>query len=110
MTYQPPYLITSSILTLVAEISTVFHYEFEFIHPFEDGNGRIGRLWQTLILSTWKPFFYRLPVENMIHQQQKRYYEVLHLCNQNGTSTLFIEFMLSIILETIQITVQQKKN
>ena len=60
--------------------SSVFHYEFEFIHPFEDGNGRMGRLWQTVILKEWKPFFAWLPVETLIKEHQNEYYQALSLC------------------------------
>lgn len=78
--------------------SAVFHYEFEFIHPFEDGNGRMGRLWQTLILAKWNPVFASIPVESMVYAHQSEYYEVLNASTQNGESTVFVEFMLKIIL------------
>lgn len=81
--------------------SSVFHYEFEFIHPFADGNGRMGRLWQTLILSRWNPLLAQLPVESMIHAQQSAYYQALNLSTQKTDSAPFIEFMLGVILETI---------
>lgn len=81
--------------------SSVFHYEFEFIHPFADGNGRMGRLWQTLILSQWNPLLAQLPVESMIHAQQSEYYQALNLSTQKTDSAPFIEFMLGVILETI---------
>ena len=77
--------------------SCVFHYEFEFIHPFMDGNGRMGRLWQTLILKEQNPVFEFLPVENLIKEQQDAYYSALAKSDRAGNSTLFIEFMLSII-------------
>ena len=77
--------------------SYVFHYELELIHPFADGNGRIGRLWHTLLLSKWNPVFAWLPVESMIHAHQKEYYAAINASNAAGESTVFIEFMLSTI-------------
>lgn len=77
--------------------SCVFHYELEFIHPFEDGNGRMGRLWQSVILKDLSPVFAFLPVETIIKQEQKAYYQVLAKSDKSGHSTLFIEFMLEAI-------------
>ena len=81
--------------------SCVFHYELELIHPFSDGNGRIGRLWHTLLLSKWKPIFAWLPVESIIHDRQQEYYEAINRSNDMGESTAFIEFMLSAIREAL---------
>ncbi|WP_180168959.1 Fic family protein [Acinetobacter sp. YH12021] len=81
--------------------SSVFHYEFEFIHPFADGNGRMGRLWQTLILSQWNPIFTNIPVESLIYQNQKAYYEALQASTDRTDSAPFIEFILQMILDAI---------
>lgn len=75
----------------------VFHYEMELIHPFADGNGRVGRLWHTLLLSKWNPAFAWLPVESIIHDRQREYYDAINASNDAGESTVFIEFMLSAI-------------
>ena len=77
--------------------SCVFHYELELIHPFAGGNGHIGRLWHTLLLSKWNPIFAWLPVESMIHARQPEYYAAINASNDAGVSTVFIEFMLSAI-------------
>lgn len=77
--------------------SCVFHYEFELIHPFADGNGRVGRLWHTLLLSKWNPAFAWLPVESIIHDRQQEYYDAINASNDACESTVFIEFMLSAI-------------
>ena len=82
--------------------SCVFHYEFEFIHPFMDGNGRMGRYWQTLLLSQWKGIFAWIPVETMVKKYQGQYYKAIALCDAKGNSTEFIAFMLRCILETIK--------
>ena len=81
--------------------SSVFHYEFEFIHPFSDGNGRMGRLWQTLILSRWHPLFLSLPLESVIKEHQQQYYQALEQADQQADSTPFIRFMLSVIAQTL---------
>ena len=87
---------------LVLIKSCVFHYEMEFIHPFIDGNGRMGRLWQTLILKDTYPVFEYLPIETLIKERQEQYYESLRISDNTGESTVFIEFMLEIILESLE--------
>ncbi|MEY3351273.1 MAG: hypothetical protein RIQ50_1384 [Bacteroidota bacterium] len=82
--------------------SCVFHYELEFIHPFEDGNGRMGRLWQSVILKDHHPIFTFLPVENIIKQKQLEYYKVLEKSDKSGNSTLFIEFILAAIDKALE--------
>jgi len=86
--------------------SCVFHYELELIHPFADGNGRIGRLWHTLLLTQWKPMFAWLPVESIIHDRQDEYYQAINRSNSKAESTAFIEFMLSAIKEALLEAVQ----
>jgi len=81
--------------------SCVFHYEFEFIHPFTDGNGRMGRLWQTLLLKEYNPVFEFLPIETLIKKRQDAYYKSLGDSDNAGNSTIFIEFMLTIINDTL---------
>lgn len=77
--------------------SCVFHYEFEFIHPFVDGNGRMGRLWQTMILKDYSAIFEFLPIETLIKERQQDYYNILEISDKQGASTSFIEFMLELI-------------
>ena len=81
---------------------SVFHYEFEFIHPFEDGNGRMGRLWQTLILTHWHPFFALIPVESIVHEHQQEYYDAINASSANADSAPFIQFMLIMINEAVE--------
>ena len=81
--------------------SCVFHYEMEFIHPFIDGNGRMGRLWQTLILKELNPVFEYLPIEKIIKERQEKYYESLGISDNIGESTVFVEYMLEIILDSL---------
>ncbi len=82
--------------------SSVFHYEFEFIHPFNDGNGRTGRLWQTALLASWKPIFAWIPIESIIKDNQEDYYNAITLSTSQGKSNIFIEFMLDVINKAIK--------
>ncbi|MBO5412901.1 MAG: Fic family protein [Clostridia bacterium] len=82
-------------------LSCIFHYEFVFIHPFHDGNGRTARLWQTAILAHWEKAFTYLPIESMIKKNQEEYYTAIQNCNNAGNSNEFIEFMLKMISETV---------
>ncbi|GAB2022121.1 Fic family protein [Pseudolactococcus yaeyamensis] len=81
--------------------SCVFHYEIETVHPFEDGNGRMGRLWQTVILANWNSIFAWIPIETIIYENQQAYYDALAIADSQNDSSGFVEFMLSIILETL---------
>ena len=81
--------------------SCVFHYEFVFIHPFSDGNGRMARLWQNVLLYSWNPIFEYLPIESQIQEYQEEYYKVISICNKSGNSNEFIVFMLKVIDETL---------
>jgi Fic family protein len=94
------WLVRSEVSPLVA--SCVFHYEFEFIHPFADGNGRMGRLWQTLILSRWKPLLAYLPVETVIREQQAAYYQALTESDQAAEATPFVTYMLQALLTAMR--------
>lgn len=89
-------------------LSSIFHYEFVFIHPFSDGNGRTARLWQTAILSDWEPTFKYMPIESMIKRNQDEYYKAIQHCNNTGNSNVFIEFMLKMINETIEEMINSK--
>ena len=88
-------------------LSSVFHYEFVFIHPFSDGNGRMARLWQTALLSEWNPLFQYLPLESRIHEFQDGYYDAIAACHVAGNSTAFVEFMLDKINLTLDWALEQ---
>lgn len=88
--------------------SCVFHYEFEFIHPFVDGNGRMGRLWQTVILRQYNPVFEYVPIESLIKSRQQEYYDALGSADSQGKSTIFIEFMLSVINDSLEELLQSQ--
>lgn len=87
--------------------SCIFHYEFEYIHPFSDGNGRTGRLWHTLILSKWDPLFAWLPIESLIYERKSEYYQALSSSDNEGKSTKFIEFMMTVIKDTLERALQK---
>ena len=93
------WLVTTKEHPLVA--SSLFHYEFEFIHPFSDGNGRMGRLWQTVILKAWKPLLAYLPVETVIKRNQSAYYAALAQADKESKATVFVEFMLQSLLKSL---------
>lgn len=82
-------------------LSSIFHYEFVFIHPFSYGNGRTARLWQTAILAHWKDLFKYIPIESIIRKHQEEYYTAIRNCNNAGNSNEFIEFMLKVINEAV---------
>ncbi len=84
--------------------SAIFHYEFEFIHPFADGNGRMGRMWHSLLLGRWNEIFYWLPVEELIRSRQQEYYNALNKSDRESDSSTFVEFMLEIFLGTLRET------
>lgn len=90
--------------------SSVFHYEFEFIHPFNDGNGRTGRLWQTALLASWKPIFAWIPIESIIKDNQENYYNAITLSTSQGKSNIFIEFMLDVINKAIKDIMTDTRN
>lgn len=88
-------------------LSSVFHYEFVFIHPFEDGNGRMARLWQMALLMEWNPIFEYLPLESHIHAFQSDYYAAINTCHGTGYSDAFILFMLDAISRTLDWAAEQ---
>ena len=93
------WLASTEVHPLIA--SSVFHYEFEFIHPFADGNGRMGRLWQSLILARWNPLFADVPVESLVYEHQAEYYQALQECTRQADSAPFVEFMLRMVFDAL---------
>ena len=91
-------------------LSCVFHYEFVFIHPFSDGNGRMARLWQTALLSEWEEAFEYMPIENLIKKHQQEYYKAINDCDKAGNSNIFIEFMLKMINETLDRLIEESED
>ena len=94
------WLRTTSLHPLIK--AAVFHCEFEYIHPFSDGNGRMGRLWHSLILQQWRPVLAWLPVENMVHEHQEEYYQTLNIAQHNGETEGFVVFMLRLLKDLLQ--------
>ena len=90
--------------------SSVFHYEFEFIHPFRDGNGRMGRFWQTALLASWKPIFAWIPIESIIKDNQEDYYNAITLSTSQAKSNIFIVFMLDVINKAIKDIITDTRN
>lgn len=88
-------------------LSSVFHYEFEYIHPFPDGNGRLGRFWQTALLSKWNPIFQLVPIESIIRDNQERYYQALNSSTNSGSVNPFLIFMLEVILEALKVNLDE---
>lgn len=82
--------------------SCIFHYEFEFIHPFADGNGRMGRMWHTLLLSQWNELFAWLPIEELIRERQQEYYDALAISDKQADCTIFVEMMMKVILDALK--------
>lgn len=93
--------LSSDIETPILVKACVFHYEFVYIHPFNDGNGRTARLWQNVLLTSWNPIFEYIPIESQIKKYKSDYYDAIDFCHQNGDSNAFIEFMLKMIDETL---------
>lgn len=102
------WLKTSSTNMLIK--SSIFHYEFEFIHPFRDGNGRMGRLWQTALLASWKPIFAWIPIESIIKDNQEEYYKAITYSTSQGKSNIFILFMLNCLNKAIKDLLDDTKN
>ena len=115
----PPHMVNSLMKDLLAWVkksegtihplilSSIFHYEFVFIHPFSDGNGRMARLWHTVILYRWREIFEYIPLESQIEKYQTEYYDAIAKCHLNGNSNVFIEFMLKMISETLDEVILQ---